>query len=398
VIVEGGTPEYSLVAEGKIISRQSLHEFVILGFHNDGGINVTVTDAKGKTADFWVAPFIMPSPGAEAGPEMVISCADSVAVLQGSSPTDDVNYYWTGPDADFDFRNSHPGVDVSGTYHLKVVSKNNGCYSFDSTVVYPPEIPVFEFTTTDVACFGDSLGTIAFTSVSQGSPPYSFSIDGGKSIHQEPFFDGLPAGEYALVLRDQMQCGTDTTAVLIQPKPEYLDIVSPVIMSYAEEYQVVLETSINDTEIMSISWSPAEGLSCSNCLDPVATPDNSIIYVLELIDTKGCSIRDTLHITVEKDLNIYIPNVFSPNGDGMNDVFFVKGGNGVERIISLEIFNRWGSMVFTAKNVPPNDPFTGWDGLHEGRYLSPGVFIYLTTLELSNGKEVVRWGDVSLIR
>lgn len=398
VYIDGGTPDYTLNAGELLTGQLTVNEFVILGLKGGEGTFVTVTDALGNSKEFWAAAHLMPTPGAEAGPNKTISCLDSLAVLSGSSDTVTVHYNWSGPDTDFDSTVSHPRVDTPGMYYLTVTNTGNGCRSHDSTEVFPAEYPKFDFSYKSLKCHGDFSGSIVFGSASLGSPPYYFSIDGGSSFQNDPIFNHLPAGSYTLFLEDQLKCYADTVVELTQPDPEYLDILSPIVMSYADAHQVQVETSLEPEEILAILWTPLEGLSCFTCLEPVATPENSTVYQLDLTDNKGCHVKDELSITVEKDLNVYIPNVFSPNGDGVNDVFFIKGANGVVGVKLLEIYNRWGNLIYSTNNNPPNDPAFGWDGLDNGRYLSPDVFIYITTIELANGKEVILWGDVTLIR
>ena len=398
VYIEGGTPGYTLYAGGLVVGQLSVNEFVILGLHGSEGVEVTVTDALGNMADFWAEPILMPTPGADAGPEKVISCIDSVAVLNGHSETENVRFYWSGPDPEFEVNSPNPGVDVPGTYQLSVVSMKNGCRSYDSTVVFSPEYPEFDVMVRPKECFGDSSGMISFVSVNQGNPPYSYSITGGSSFHSDPIFDELPAGEYELVLQDRLGCRAYTTAEIIEPDPWALEIESPLVLPYGEPTLVQLVTTLDENDISSISWTPEEGLSCYDCLTPIVRPENSVGYQLMVVDTWGCSRIDSLYITVIKEKDIYVPNVFTPNGDHLNDVFYIKGAEGVESIKSLEIFNRWGNKVFEVKNIPPNDPQYGWDGNQKGQLTTPGVFIFIATLALEHGVEVILSGDHTLIR
>ncbi|MEO5906773.1 MAG: gliding motility-associated C-terminal domain-containing protein [Saprospiraceae bacterium] len=93
-----------------------------------------------------------------------------------------------------------------------------------------------------------------------------------------------------------------------------------------------------------------------------------------------------------------MPNIFSPNGDDVNDRLLISAGPGVERISSLVIHDRWGDMVYSAKDFLPNDDDHAWDGKLKGRFLNPGVFAYRMVAELKNGRSEIRYGDVTLIR
>jgi gliding motility-associated-like protein len=95
--------------------------------------------------------------------------------------------------------------------------------------------------------------------------------------------------------------------------------------------------------------------------------------------------------------NIFIPNTFSPNGDGMNDLFYVRG-RGLTQIRSVRIFNRWGQQVFQKTNVIANDAGAGWDGTFKGQPLSPDVYVYMVEVVCENNALIMLKGDVMLVR
>ena len=127
-------------------------------------------------------------------------------------------------------------------------------------------------------------------------------------------------------------------------------------------------------------------------------PTEDITYTLTVLDSNGCQISDLINIDVESDVDIYVPNVFTPNGDDKNDYFYIHTGEGVKEIEELLIFDRWGEKIFEAKHFPPNVPGFGWDGTFRGQDMNPAVFVYLATVRLDNGGTVVLKGDLTLIR
>jgi gliding motility-associated-like protein len=92
-----------------------------------------------------------------------------------------------------------------------------------------------------------------------------------------------------------------------------------------------------------------------------------------------------------------MPNTFSPNGDGMNDVYYPRG-RGIERVRSLKIFNRWGQMVFIRENFNANDPGAGWDGKYRGILSTPDVYVFMIEVFCENESIVTLKGDVMLVR
>jgi gliding motility-associated-like protein len=117
-----------------------------------------------------------------------------------------------------------------------------------------------------------------------------------------------------------------------------------------------------------------------------------------VVDTAGCEATDEITIFVDSRGQVYIPNAFSPNGDGINDILIVYAGPGVKEINVLKIFDRWGELVYEGYNFPPNDPLYGWDGIFRGEPMNPAVFAFFTIVEFINGEKRIIKGDVTLVR
>lgn len=142
-------------------------------------------------------------------------------------------------------------------------------------------------------------------------------------------------------------------------------------------------------------WSPDYKLSCTDCQNPVASPEQDTSYIVTAINKYGCKAVDRLNIRVIEDCSgntIFVPNTFSPNGDGQNDVLRVLGP-GVASVKEFRVFNRWGQMVFSS-----TDTNVGWDGTFNGQELNPGVYMYYMDVECINGQRSVKKGDVTLLR
>ena len=105
-----------------------------------------------------------------------------------------------------------------------------------------------------------------------------------------------------------------------------------------------------------------------------------------------------MEVRVRFDKQVYIPNAFSPNGDGRNDLFYLFGGPDVAIILRLRVFDRWGELVYKEQNLPPNQPAGAWDGTFRGQRLNPGMFIYIAEVEFINRQVEVFKGEVNLVR
>ena len=158
---------------------------------------------------------------------------------------------------------------------------------------------------------------------------------------------------------------------------------------------VVLNPNTNDTNAYALNWMPTTNLSCANCNSPIAQPQSTTTYTLT---KQRCNITttDTVRVTV-KDCNptIEIPNVFTPNGDGINDTFnfSVVGASDV----SFIIYNRWGNII---KNSTLNtNTYFSWDGrTTSGEACSDGVYFYTLTYKLVNGDTETKKGFITLMR
>ncbi|MBS1566673.1 MAG: gliding motility-associated C-terminal domain-containing protein, partial [Bacteroidetes bacterium] len=151
-------------------------------------------------------------------------------------------------------------------------------------------------------------------------------------------------------------------------------------------------------DITDIRWTPATGLSCGSCRTPVASPRQTITYTATVTNAGGCINSDKMTIFVFCDnANLFMPDLFSPNGDGQNDYFYPRG-RGLYTIKQLRIFNRWGELVFERTGFRPNDEKMGWNGLHGNRPAPADVYVYYIDIICENGTQTTYAGNVMLLR
>ena len=127
-------------------------------------------------------------------------------------------------------------------------------------------------------------------------------------------------------------------------------------------------------------------------------PLQSLEYSIEVKNDGGCTARDKVSVYVLcNNANVFVPNTFSPNGDGSNDVFYPRG-SGVFKIQNIKVFNRWGEVVFEKSNFNPNDAAAGWDGTFKGKPLPPDVFVYILEVVCDNNTALTFKGNIALIK
>ncbi len=339
-------------------------------------------------------------PSADAGTGFSIKCFGETANLDGtgSFSVGALNFLWTTTNGNVVSGATSPTPLISkpGTYLLLVTDPANGCTDSDQVLINPID-PTALATVNQPPCYGDK-GSILVDEVIGGKPPIQFSLNDGPFTTQ-PFFLNLEAGAYTVVVQDAEGCSTTLSAVLTEPA-EFQIIISPdATIDLGGSYQITTQINLLLSQIQSVQWSPSIGLSCDTCLNTVASPFISTQYKVEVITDAGCRDNATLRLLVDRRVDVYIPNIFSPNDDGENDMFTVFADQkGVKKINSLQVFSRWGELLWERLSFLPNDVSLGWDGSFKGSPMNPAVFVYLAEIEFIDGRKELFKGDVTLER
>ena len=286
-----------------------------------------------------------------------------------------------------------------GDYSV-VVTDNLGCTDTETFNLQAQDSITIDFEVVGSAC-NENAGTITIFDI-------TLSSGNGFSLFLDDDFDPITdldfpvqlatsAGLHELIIIDDGGCRFEQAFEINGSEPIELIIEDqdPVIINPNESAILNINTNFL---IDSISWTSAIDLSCTNCINPLASPSNTTTYFAEVFDIQGCSSTTSVTVIVDQTENVYIPNIFSPNEDGFNDQFYIFGNDSVAQVKEISIFDRWGTQVFFAKNIPSNDPIFGWDGAYRGKKLQPGVFIYYTIIEFVDGSELLIEGDVTLIK
>jgi gliding motility-associated-like protein len=288
--------------------------------------------------------------------------------------------------------------DATSTYTLNI--EDNLVPGCASTASFGPVYCSMSFQTTAQSplCI-DGLGSLEITNIVGGLAPYMYSVDGGATFSSSPIFFDLLPGTYDVVVQDATGAEVENVEVIFEPQDVLISLEAEVELELGDSYQINIQTNILPDEIGSVQWTPATGLSCTDCLNPIATPAESTVYTVLLTDENGCAAEAQIEFRVDPSGSVYIPNVFTPDGDGSNDVFMIFAKDGaVREIREFMIFSRWGESVYVGFNFKPNDPANGWDGTHRGEPMNPAVFAYYAIVEFIDGRTVLYEGDVTLIR
>jgi gliding motility-associated-like protein len=273
----------------------------------------------------------------------------------------------------------------AGSYTV-TARDSNGCLAdLEVLVIEDDLLEALVLNTIDNFCFQDSAGAVQ-AGASGGYPPYSYSLD-GLAFDPAESLGGLPAGSYTLFVQDSDGCVVSTGFAIAEPELLVVDAGSYVAIPVGLGVELMPET--NAASVASWLWSPSTGLSCTDCLNPLASPQLSTWYFVQVTDGNGCQALDSTFIEVIREPAV--PNAFTPNGDGLNDLFVVRFPLMDE--FSMRIYNRWGQEIFAT-----NQFGVGWDGTFQGVEQEAGVYVYFFSGTSTEGAELSKSGTVTLVR
>ncbi len=340
-------------------------------------------------------------PSADAGAAFVMDCFDEINYLDGSGSTGtgNLSFVWQTSNGSIISGNNtaQPGVNEPGTYQLTVTNQANGCTDTDQVTITrdgPSVLPE----TQQPLCYGDR-GLINLSGATGGQQPYLFSVNGGESFGTQAIFNNLQAGQYNIIVQDAKGCEFEAFTEIEQPDQFNIDLEPEVTLTLGDSYQINTLINFPPDDIAEVTWFPSSTLSCPDCLNPVATPVTTTLYKVRVVTKNGCEDSAPILFRVDKRGGIYVPNAFSPNGDGTNDIFMIySDSKSVVKIKSFLVFNRWGETVHQYFNFSPNDPAFGWNGFHRGEELNPAVFTWFALVEFIDGRLELYEGDVTLMK
>jgi gliding motility-associated-like protein len=354
-------------------------------------VQMLVTNSSGCVDTVTKNITIHPLPPTDAGPDTTICLGQSTILNATGAAT----YLWLPPATNLSCTNcAQPSASpTTNTTYLVRGTSTFGCESIDSMRVQVVQPSTVSAPQDDSLCLGQALQLFA-----TGTQVYSWSPPDGlnNASISSPVARPTNTTTYVVTGSDTRGCfvTSDSVTITVFPIPTVNagpDITIPVGSS--------TPLSANPSpDVLSILWTPATGLTCTVCPNPVATPKVSTTYSVQVTNEGNCTSSDEVTIFVVcTNGNLFVPNTFSPNGDGQNEVFYPRG-RGISIIKGLRIFNRWGQLVFEKHNFDANDISSGWNGTFKGAILTPDVYVYILDVLCENNQVLTLKGDVTLIR
>lgn len=397
IAASGGTPGYTYNWQGGVTGSTIDNQMA-------GIVSVTITDANSCSLvtnleinepdllEIFVDSTQLQQVGCEGDSSGLIS----LFALGGNTLTGPTTYEWT----DGVSTSSVASNLKAGTYSV-TATDHRGCTA--TTLVTLTEPDPIEFDIADIVepeCFGYQTVITIDTAFGGNGPLYEFSINNGP---KRPIQGAIPVlgGQNNLVtVFDRNGCREEEEVFVDQPALLVVDLGNDTIIELGET--LTLDPFIGSLlPIDSVVWQPTN-VTCVDtvtCLEVEVSPLETQMYTLMVFDTMGCSGSDEIIVEVDKNRNVFIPNVFSPNGDGLNDLFKPFVGAGVQNINYMRVFDRWGEVLYERAGQYLPDPLdlTGWDGKLKGKRMNPGVYVYLIEVQFVDGQVLLYRGDVTLL-
>lgn len=340
------------------------------------------TNAEGCKDTAQVQVQVNPVPKLELPPTIELCAGETVNIEpKASGGTGTFTYNWSNGSsgANIQFRaqnNSTLGLHVADAL---------GCKTSGNVSILVNALPDLSITGPKQLCVGEKA-TLK-KSVTLGRAPYRYSWQDGQSTEQ---IEVAPqqTRTYSLIVQDANACRDTASYTLeVQAHPE---------LTLLPEYKLKLGKSLKliaGTQPGTYLWTPADGLSCTDCPDPELRSTQSGKYCVTVVSEGNCRSEACTEVSIEGECQVYMPNVFSPNGDQINDTFCAYSPCIAEA--QLWVYDRWGNLVFQSN---PNETQPCWDGSSRGRAMDTGMYYYRLRGVDVLGKAVDLKGSVSLLR
>ena len=350
-------------------------------------------------------------PVAEAGNTQTLTCDDNMAELGDDAITSqgiNFTYQWIESGGATIPNNTESSIVVteSGVYTLIVTDANTGCSTEDFvTVNVDGNIPSVTATNTDISCFGAGDGSVTVT-VNGGVEPIQYSIDGGGTYVNNNIFNNLGPGNFQVSVIDGNGCETGLNIEIVQPERVTVDLGNDITLSEtSSDTLLTFMSNFSTDDITNVVWTDEDGIiicegTYDECSSWMVGISSATVYCVEITTENGCVASDCIQIRAVIVEDCYVPNIFSPNGDAQNDVFFMQCDEYATSVNKFFVFDRWGEMVYGVEKVAPNDPVVGWDGTLNDKNVEQGVYAYYIEVEFNNDPDNVEIfaGDITVIR
>ncbi|MBC6992995.1 M43 family zinc metalloprotease [Neolewinella lacunae] len=280
----------------------------------------------------------------------------------------------------------------AGDYSVTVTT-DDGCSATETLTISSATFRPISIAAEAETCPGENDGILR---ISGGTLGNSYSLDGGTTVFEDSLRTGLAPGNYELWATDAQGCTQQLAFSVGVAAPLFINLPADQSIRFGDSVNVVPISNLPAG--VSLTWGSSLGDSCRACPSLTLRPVSTVVVNVTMSDDRACVATDETTIRVLRDNLFYVPNAFSPNGDGVNDFFRIFPGPAVERILTLAVYDRWGGRVFLAEDRDPEDALAAWDGTLPGRDPNLGVYVYVVEVRLFTGEVVKEAGEVMVLR
>lgn len=333
--------------------------------------------------------------------ELIIKCDGSDVVVALTTLIDPslFTFDWQTNNGNIVSGNDTPEAIVSttGLYIVSVVNPENNCETIDSIeIILPPFIEGIVLSIEDESCEESNNGAITIENIQGGTAPYSYFLNEVEVTGNT--FSNLMQGIYDFRIEDDNGCLFYEGITVDLEDPFEVDLIPEITINQGQTLQLIANVNLPDSEISSIVWSPDTNLSCPTCLITEVTGTiGDIVYTVGITDINGCYAEALIIVRSNEKIVITVPNIFKPNNQGTSNSNFTIYSS-VDAIINkIQVFDRWGNMMFLGNNFETNNPSLGWDGKFNNTFVEQGVFVYFAEILIGN-EVIIKKGDLTVMR
>ncbi len=290
--------------------------------------------------------------------------------------------------------------DDSVRFSVSLLDTLNGCKVQKTIEIKNDRVPPdsVRVEAQDPLCFGEETGSIRIDSVFGDYPQYTYTLDGHNSINGQ--WTDLAEGLYSVKVTGRNGCFLDTLVRLYAPSEIQVYAGEDTTILSGESTVLLGSVKMNRKDSIVYSyWLTEDGdILCDSCERYVITPDQTKRYIFYAKSKNGCLDKDDVLVVVINEVKIFIPNVITPNGDGVNDNWVLFVDSKSVQFVEWSIFDRWGEQVVESHSEVNRKELVLWDASYKNKECLPGVYVYKITATLSNGEKRVFTGDITLVR
>ncbi|MBK7804864.1 MAG: gliding motility-associated C-terminal domain-containing protein [Saprospiraceae bacterium] len=345
---------------------------------------------------------INPLPVADAGVDKTINCDVQFTVLGTdlSSTGTNIVYEWKLGGQVIASTLKYT-ANVGGIYTLTVMDTLSKCSTQDVvTVVQDDDLPIFDIRVDTIACFGQTA-TITLSNIRGGKSPYQISFNGGTTYGSALIASSLKTGTYKVLVKDANGCVNDQwPAITITEPPLFtVNLGEDFFLNIGEDSLLTIKGQYNEATAQTVTWkaNTVEIASAKNKPELAVSPEEDTDYNVTVINQSGCIASDNLRISIRRVKPECVPNIFTPHNQGENNYFSINCAE-VDKVTKYSIYDRWGNLLFTGKDLLPSQPQSFWDGRFKGKEVVPGVYVFYLELLFKDGSTEKRSGDVTVLR